>query len=424
MDTIAGGASITIEDRSWLTSFVVDPSTTQGTRGTFSTIQAAITAAVAGQNIYIRPGNYVENLTMKAGVDLFAETGAGFTDIVQIRGTITCTYDGRASISGCQLISGDSDGILVSGANATVLTVINCKLSQAASVATHYSLVCSAAAAEVYFFACFGSTNVNGAWFNVSAGLVSVNNVGFSNNGGSTVQNLISNGNFKLFGCSIGTDNTVGTGFTVSGGSLTAISSNISGQVVSTGTGRLSISESRIFTPNAIALTAGGSQSQECFNSVITAGTASAISVGSTLQLTNCTVNSNNTNAITGSGTLSYGGSVFYGSSSLINTTTQVPYVHTNDAVQIKVPGAYPYTTIPQDNVILVDSSAARTIIPLASPTAGQMHRIKDSTGSAGTNNITITPSGHTIDGAVSKVINISFGSVDIVYSGTEWKIL
>jgi hypothetical protein len=90
----------------------------------------------------------------------------------------------------------------------------------------------------------------------------------------------------------------------------------------------------------------------------------------------------------------------------------------------IKTPGAYPYTTIPQDAAILVDTSSARTIVPLASPATGQRHIIKDSVGSAAANNITVTPSGKNIDGAASSAININYGSITIVYNGSEWSIV
>jgi len=92
--------------------------------------------------------------------------------------------------------------------------------------------------------------------------------------------------------------------------------------------------------------------------------------------------------------------------------------------VPITTPGAYPYTTLTSDFVILVDSSAARTITPLGSPTTGQMYRIKDNVGSAALNNITITPSGKNIDGSASYIINTNYGSIDIVYNGTQWNAL
>lgn len=92
--------------------------------------------------------------------------------------------------------------------------------------------------------------------------------------------------------------------------------------------------------------------------------------------------------------------------------------------VKITTPGAYPYTTLTSDFVILVDTSAARTITPLATPTTGTMYRIKDNVGTANTFNITVTPSGKNIDGAASTTIANAWGSIDIVYNGTQWNIL
>ncbi len=89
--------------------------------------------------------------------------------------------------------------------------------------------------------------------------------------------------------------------------------------------------------------------------------------------------------------------------------------------VNVTTPGAYPYTTLISDYLILVDTSSARTITPLASPATGAMYVIKDNVGSAGTNNITVTPSGKNIDGTASKTISTNYGSMTIVYNGVQW---
>lgn len=74
------------------------------------------------------------------------------------------------------------------------------------------------------------------------------------------------------------------------------------------------------------------------------------------------------------------------------------------------------------DNVILVNSSSTAVTITLPAPTNGRILKIKDSTGNAGTHNITINPhASETIDGASSKVINFNFGSVNLVSDGTNW---
>lgn len=56
-----------------------------------------------------------------------------------------------------------------------------------------------------------------------------------------------------------------------------------------------------------------------------------------------------------------------------------------------------------------------------ASPTKGRIAVIKDGGGNASTYNITITPAAGNIDGAATYVISKSYGSVYLVYNGTEW---
>jgi len=92
--------------------------------------------------------------------------------------------------------------------------------------------------------------------------------------------------------------------------------------------------------------------------------------------------------------------------------------------VKTTVPGAYPYTTLTTDYVIFVDTSSARTINLIASPVTGTTYRIKDNVGSAAANNITITPAAGTIDGAATYTINSNWGSVDLIYSGSAWRVL
>ena len=92
--------------------------------------------------------------------------------------------------------------------------------------------------------------------------------------------------------------------------------------------------------------------------------------------------------------------------------------------VKTTVPGAYPYTTLTTDYVILVDTASARTINLVATPVTGTTYRIKDNVGTGAANNITITPAAGTIDGVASFAINTNWGSVDVTYNGTSWRVL
>ncbi len=70
-DTIGSGSTISFEDRTWLTRYVVDTSTTVGLRGTYSTLQAAISQAIAdgatgnpGVCIYVRNATINETINV------------------------------------------------------------------------------------------------------------------------------------------------------------------------------------------------------------------------------------------------------------------------------------------------------------------------------------------------------------------------
>lgn len=92
--------------------------------------------------------------------------------------------------------------------------------------------------------------------------------------------------------------------------------------------------------------------------------------------------------------------------------------------INVTTPGAYPYTQLAADDLILVDSSSPRTINLQASPATGKKVIVKDNVGSAGTNNITVNPNAGNIDGDASKTIAINYGSITFVYNGTQWSII
>ncbi len=71
IETISDSGIFQIENRCWLSKYVVDPTSNPGTRGTFSSISAAVNQAVADgailanglvQTIWIRPGYYAEDV--------------------------------------------------------------------------------------------------------------------------------------------------------------------------------------------------------------------------------------------------------------------------------------------------------------------------------------------------------------------------
>lgn len=92
------------------------------------------------------------------------------------------------------------------------------------------------------------------------------------------------------------------------------------------------------------------------------------------------------------------------------------------------LPGAYPYTALVTDEYIAVSTGTAKTVnLPSATAVgAGHVLTIKDYTGGASANNITIARAGSdTIDGATSRTISTNYGSVRLVSDGgTNWEVL
>jgi hypothetical protein len=375
-----------------------------GFNGTHTTIQAAINASTSGDNVFIMEGVYTENLTLKAGVNLVGYRGSGRTSTVTILGNCTLNTAGTSTITGCKLQTNGSFCISNTGTLASILNIIDCDIQAANSTAINYTN--SNASSQIFISICTMNIGAVGNALHTmtSVGTLQYRYCNISNTGASTTASSNSAGNVIFYYCNI----------------FSPLSTTASGAIQK----RYSYVDTS--AQNVTCLTTAGTGTTEIDFGGDSSGTATAIVVGAgtTVSLNSTDIYTSNAAAISGAGTLNFSILTFEGTSSEITVTTQTPRAGSNDAVVIKIPGAYPYTTVPQDGVILVDTSAARTIVPLANPTKGQMHRIKDSAGLAATFPITVTPSGKNIDGLASRTINSNYGSIDILYSGTEWLIL
>jgi len=88
-------------------------------------------------------------------------------------------------------------------------------------------------------------------------------------------------------------------------------------------------------------------------------------------------------------------------------TSTPVTVATTDEVISVEVPGSVPVA------------------VNLPAGVTGQTFNIKDGLGLASIlAPITITPASGTIDGSTTATINVPYGSVTLVYSGVEWKIL
>jgi hypothetical protein len=273
--------------------------------GTHTTIAGALTSASSGDTIFIRPGTYTENLTLKAGVNLTAfgsDSSLNQTGKVIISGKATFTGAGSVTISGIQLQTNSDFLLAVTGSAASIVNLINCNLNCTNN--TGISLTSSSGAINLNN--CFGDLGTTGiAVFAATANNLQFFYCDFTNSGGSSTANTFSGAILNMAHCRFSNPLTTSGSTAVFNASWTNIGT--SGQ-------------------NVTAITHGSTSatSSTVTNCFFSTGTASSISVSvnATLTTTLCRVESSNTNAITGAGTLINAGNSFTGTSSVINTTT------------------------------------------------------------------------------------------------------
>lgn len=290
--------------------WIVNPTPNAG--GNQTTISAAITAASSGDTIFITPGTYTENLTLKAGVDLTAfgcDSSLNGTGHVIINGTSTLTTAGSVTISGIQLQTNGAAFLAVTGSAASVVNLNNCYLNCTNASGITYSS--SSTSSGIYIKDCNGNLGTTGIAFITATGAgtavsssegVLIEDCKFTNSGGSTTANTTS-------ACVVRLQR-----------------SQFENPFTTSSTGAVSVKHSVIYCGgiNTTAITTSGTATNTSFFSTIFGGTQPAISIGSgtTMILCQNDINSSNTNAITGAGTLQYAGNTF-DSSSNINVTTQ-----------------------------------------------------------------------------------------------------
>jgi len=293
MDTIGSVSTLKIEDRTWISQLIVDSSSTVGLRGTYTTIASALTDAVAGQNIVIRPGTYTENITGKDGVTLWTPEGSSVT----IKGK-TSLSSGTFNLTN---ITVETNGDSACSCSGGTIVLRNCYIN-----ATNSTGLATTGTGAFACFRCGGNTATTGIKFFDFAG--SGSNIftycRIENSGASTTNSTLSNGSL------ISKFNGFDFPITTSGSNADWISN-----YTSIGNNQ----NVTAFTHNSTA--SNSSMRQDNFFS----GSASNISIGAgaTLRIYGSTFQSQNTNVITGSGTLFYSGLSFGETSSGINVTTQ-----------------------------------------------------------------------------------------------------
>lgn len=282
--------------------FIVDASAANGTH---TTIAAAITSASSGDTIFIRPGTYTEDITLKAGISITSFDTEPYTPNVIILGKCTLTVAGSVSLSGIQLKTNGDFCVSVTGSAASILNLIDCYINCNNNTGIQYTT--SSASSGINLYGCSGNLATTGIalYSHSSAGQILFNVPVCNNTGNSTTASSNSSGFVTIFGGAM----------------------PIPFSTSSTGAITLNNVFINTSTTNTTCLTTAGTGVSNIANSVLKSGTASTISIGAgtTVVFAEGEVASSNANAITGAGTLTASGIIFSSSSSTINTSTVSP---------------------------------------------------------------------------------------------------
>lgn len=281
----------------------------------FTTIASAYAQAVADsaagtipQTVFIQPGTYTENLTLSPNVNLSAFNCDADTPAVTISGKLTLTTAGTVSISGIRLQTNSDFFLAVTGSAASVVNILNCYLNCSNNTGITYTS--SSSSSKINIRNCQGNIGTTGIslFASSSAGVLNIEHDEITNTGLS------------------------GTASTSSAGQLLIFHSHLYFAITTSGTNQVNMGHSNIdaFAINTIGFTVGGSGSNSVTHSDISGGTASAVSVGSNLNVSHLNAGSSNTNpatgAITGAGTITFSDISMTGGSSVFTTNTKTSY--------------------------------------------------------------------------------------------------
>jgi len=264
----------------------------------YQTIQSAINAASSGQTVFVKTGTYTENLTLKAGVNITAFSGDALAPNVTIVGKATFTGSGTVALSNMRLQTNADFFLAVTGSAASIVYLNECYL--ACSNHTGISYTSSSGTSAVLLQLCMGIISDASSSLFSSSGAGSIALYYSNIAGSSTVASTVSAGIIGLH------YNIIGFPLTTSG---TAALSSV-------------FNAFECGSLNTTSLTVGGSGGAVARGDSYSSGTASAVSVGSTLTMAQAGVDSTNAHVITGAGTLNAGIITFTNTGNNINTST------------------------------------------------------------------------------------------------------
>lgn len=309
-----------------VTTWIVDPTANVGTH---QTITAALAASSSGDTIFVRPGTYVENITLPAGITIVGTPSTEEIGQTILNGKITQTATGTSSVSHLRITT-NSDVCVDIGGSGLIQTSFNdC----------------------VFSFSDADCLTVNNA-----SGSPAFNDCIFRQTGASLdLFNLTSCGQVTYTRCDLSNSGvTPGVSNIASGLVVFRYSGLGEHRFTSSGAANIQARYSQFFTFNnnvTPITTAGTGVNHEFEMCYFRTGTAVAIVCGSgtTITLDSISINSQNGAPVTATGTVLYtsknytGGITFDGGTNTLSTYEEGTWTPT--VIGGTVAGTATYTT-------------------------------------------------------------------------------
>lgn len=286
-----------------------------GDGANYTTIGAALAAAVSAggvQTIAIQPGTYTESFTWPANINITAFDCDPLTPSVTIIGKITCTDAGSRSMSGIFLQTNGDYILSVTGSAATDVRFFNCYLNCTDNTGIQ---ITSSGLPDIQFLNCtIDIVDVSGSAHLAMSGGGSIffTDCNLLNSGGSSTATTVANSGLYLKRTSFVS--------IISASGSTNINSSFSS---------INARDDLNSRLNQIGVLLADNATFNGYQSIVCGGNQRAISIGAGCQATvfdTVIESSHATSAITGAGTIFYGGLVFVsppGVTSAIDVTTQ-----------------------------------------------------------------------------------------------------
>src|SRR5580692_6093245 len=106
---------------------------------THTSIASAIASASAGDDVFIKPGTYTENVTLKTGVNLVGFKGDDVTGHAIILGTCTYSGGGSVSLSNLELKTNSASALTFSGSTLGTVYLNECFINALNNTAINFS---------------------------------------------------------------------------------------------------------------------------------------------------------------------------------------------------------------------------------------------------------------------------------------------